>query len=235
MRVIIRCADDADRWGNYRGVPKHLVTLCGERLLERAVRLTHTFAPDADVKVVVRDMSDRRYLVPGSSRSRDKPNPGNGDVDKIASCRHLWDRKDRTVILFGDVWWGEFALRSVLTDPIDGWAAWGRITADGGGELFAFAFNPDYHRVVADACERVAEAHRSGRLEGRGHGGSPVPGGWALYRVLCGRQVDEGGDHGHLVHVTDWTDDMDTPDDWDRWCWRWATTDPAERPPMWEG
>lgn len=235
MRVIIRCAGGADRWSNYQGVPKHLVKLCGERLLERAVRLTNTFAPGADVKVVVRDMSDRRYLVPGATRTRDKPNPDNGDVDKIASCRHLWDRKDRTVILFGDVWWSEKALRSVLTDPIDGWAAWGRITADGGGELFAFAFNPDHHRAVADACEQVAEAHRSGRLEGRGHGGAPVPGGWALYRVLCGRQVDEGGDHGHLVHVTDWTDDMDTPDDWDRWCYRWATTDPAERPPMWEG
>ena len=119
MRVIIRCAGGNRRWGNHLGVPKHLAPINGETLLGRAVRLTNELAPDADVRVVVRDLSDRRYLIPGSRRSTYKPTPDNGDVDKIASSEHLWDPKGRTVVMFGDVWWDRPDLASILTDPVD--------------------------------------------------------------------------------------------------------------------
>lgn len=224
MKVIVRCAGGSNRWGNFHGVPKHLVTLCGEPILHRAVRLTNDVAPDAEVKVVVRDLKDRRFLVPGSSRTVDKPTPENGDVDKIASRSDLWDTTDRTVIMWGDVWWSRPTLTSVLTDPVDDWRAWLRIVGDG-GELFAFTFQPEAHNQIRDACEAVAEAHRAGRMRG-------IPGGWALYRTLTGHDVTEHGDHGHATHVTDWTDDMDTPADWRKWCYRHGTSKRSVREEM---
>jgi hypothetical protein len=226
MRVIIPCAGGSNRWANHCGVPKHLVKLCGERLLDRGVRLTNEITPNADVKVVVRDLTDRRYLVAGSTRSVAKLSPDNGDVDKIASSDHLWDRRDRTVVAFGDVWWSEPVLRSVLTDPIDGWRAWLRFGPGGnGGELFAFAFDPDAHDALRAARAHVATQHHAGAMAG-------IPGGWGLYRTLCGRPVDDHADHGQCTLVDDpWVDDMDTPDDWRQWCWRWAHADPATRPP----
>lgn len=215
MKVIIPCAGGSNRWGDFRGVPKHLVKLCGEPVLNRAVRLVNEFAPDADVKVIVRDMTDRRYKVDGSTRSRAKLTPDAGDVDKVLSSAHLWDPNDRTVIVWGDVWWTRDALRSVLTDPVDGWRAWLRTVGDG-GEIFGFAFDPEAHDLIRAGCEQVETAHRAGHMHG-------IPGGWALYRVLCGRDVTDHGDHGHATQVTDWTDDMDTPTDWHEWCYRWAT------------
>lgn len=221
MRVIIRCAGGASRWGDFQGVPKHLVKICGEPVLHRTVRLINEITPDADVKVVVPDLKDRRYLIDGSSRTVDKPNPDFGDVDKIASSFHLWDPKDRTVVLFGDVWWTRQALESVLTGPVDDWWAWMRIVGDG-GEIFAFAFQPSSRPVVEAACRTVADAHQQGRMDG-------IPGGWALYRTLTGNAIDDHADHGHATRVDDWTDDFDTPDDWHNWCWRYGTTSPAVR------
>lgn len=230
MRVIIRCAGSGERWGDHLGVPKHLAPLCGEPVLHRAVRLVTELAPDADVRVVVPSLTDRRYLVPGSRRVTDRPTPANGDLDKVASSRHLWDRDGRTVLLWGDTWWGIETLADVLTRPLDAPHTWLRATAGGGGEVFAFAFEAEHLPRVDAALDRALDAHHAGELANGGHLGLPVRGGWALYRALRGAAWDAGGDHGGSTIVTDWTEDMDTPRDWDRWCLRWAESAPADRP-----
>jgi len=51
---------------------------------------------------------------------------------------------------------------------------------------------------------------------------------------MAGAADDELTKHRNLGHATvidDWTDDFDFPGDWEMWCWRWAKTDPAARPP----
>jgi choline kinase len=40
-RVFILCAGDGARWRNYLGVPKQLISIEGETLLERTMRLLH--------------------------------------------------------------------------------------------------------------------------------------------------------------------------------------------------
>lgn len=231
MRVIIRCAGNGDRWGNYRGVPKHLVKLAGEPVLHRMVRLIGEIAPDADVKVVVNDMTDRRYLVPGSTRTRNVWTSEHGDIDKIASSRHLFDRSDRTVILWGDTWWSRPALTDVLTADLDGWHAWLRLGPhDIGGEIFAFAWTAATNAEISDACDKAIAAYQAGELDTAGYKGRrELRGGWALYRALCGVAWDDAGKHGFATVVDDWTEDMDTQRDWDEWCLRWAQTDPELR------
>lgn len=221
MRVIIRCAGDGERWGNYRDVPKHLAPICGEPILNRTVRLCNEIVPDADVKVVVADLKDRRYKVDGSSRTTDKPNPDNGDLDKIASSRHLWD-SDRTVVLWGDTWWSRDALTDVLTAEHDDWHAWLRFGPNGhGGELFAFSWPGDRNERVEESLDHAIANQLPGQR-----------GGWMLYRALANKQLDDHADHGNSTIVDDWTEDFDAPDDWDQWCYRWATTDTATRDRM---
>lgn len=226
-RVIIRCAGDGTRWGDYRGAEKHLVQLCGEPVLHRTVRLIREIDPDADVRLIVKDGRDARYQVPGASRVGDKPDPANGDLDKIASSRHLWSKAERTVLLWGDTWWSRDALTGVLAND-GGWRVWLR-TCGAGGELFAFAWPADDVDTVSDALDRALAAHHAGKLKGAGFEGQSCRGGWALYRSLCEVPWDAAGDHGHSTEVHDWTEDMDTPRDWDEWCYRYAITPNADR------
>lgn len=222
-RLIIPCAGGSNRWGQHRGVPKHLVPICGEPVLERTVRLANEIVPGIDVRVVVPDLSDGRYKLPGSQRFTARLDPDLGDVDKVASSSRAWSRSDTTIIAWGDIWWTRDALTDVLTrDIADGdWHAWLRIFGDG-GELFAFAVTPDALDTFAAAIDTVAVSHQAGAMPG-------IPGGWALYRTLTGHDVDDHADHGHATHIDDWTDDFDTADDWKRWCYRYGTTDEATR------
>lgn len=233
MRVIIRCAGQATRWKNHLDVPKHLVELCGEPVLERTVRLISEIRPAADIKVVVKDLSDRRYLIPPSSRTIDKPNPTNGDLDKIASTAHLWDSTDRTVLLWGDTWWSRKALTDVLTNEHPDWHVWLRFGPNNrGGELFAFTWPAAANDKVHAALDRALQAHHAGLLAHAGYNKRPVRGGWAMYRSLTGANWDDHRPRGHHTTVDDWTEDMDTPDDWHRWCARYARASRRRRKEM---
>lgn len=224
MRILILAAGEATRWGNYRGVPKHLVPLCGEPILHRTVRLIGERRPDADVRVVVRDMSDKRYLVPGAKRATARLDPANHDADKFLSSRHLWDPKGRTVLLYGDCFFTDEAMDQILSDEPyeDGWHVYCRfdgssITGAPGGENWAHVIDPEAHDIYEANLHRITQLRRDGVIWRNG--------GWEQYRAMCGlpdNRLLDHTDHGHATVIDDWTEDMDTPADWDEWCLRWA-------------
>lgn len=226
MRILIPCAGQATRWGD--GTNKHLVKLCGERVLHRTVRLIGEIASDAEVLLVVENHLDNDYRIDGSSRRKARLGSAVGDVDKIASSRHLWGDDDWTLVLFGDVWWSRPALELVLNGARQRWAAFGRFGPNGeGGEIFGFAFTRSDLPSVDQAVSVISE--RSGDLATAGHNGRPVRGGWALYRMLCGAEPDDHRNLGHFVTVNDWTEDLDSRRDWDSWCLRYAKSPAAKR------
>lgn len=231
MRILILCAGDQTRWGNFQGVPKHLVELIGEPILHRTVRLLSELAPDADVRVVVKNPKDNTYKVPGSKRAGAKLDPGNGDADKFLSSAHLWDTKGRTVLLYGDAFFTREALEKILTaDTQGGWWFAGRFdgsrtTGAKGGECFAFILDPDGHEVFRAALDRVVTLRKTGVI--------PRNGGWETYRALMGVEDEKILEHfgdgspknpnlGHCTVVDDWTEDFDSPTDWHEWCWHYA-------------
>lgn len=228
MKVLILAAGDGARWGDFRGVPKHLVTLAGERLLDRTVRLVNEIAPDAQVNVVVADSKDNRYRVAGSRRVKARLDPDRHDADKFASSRHLWSKTGRTVILYGDVWFSTAAMQQILRWPGEGWHAFHRIdgstiTGAPGGECFAFPLDPDVLGHASDALDRIIDARQSGQIWRNG--------GWEWYRALAGVPDDKLLEHrsyGNNTIIDDFTEDMDTPTDWHNWCWAWAHA--AEKP-----
>jgi hypothetical protein len=233
MRLIIPCAGEAKRWD--LAMPKHLLPICGEPIMPRTIRLAVDIDPDIDIHVVVNDLSDDRYKVPGSRRATARRDPARGEIDKVLSSRHLWNRDGLTVYAWGDIWWQSDTLRQILTADVEDWWWWGRLAGDG-GELFALAFGPDAHDDIEAACDAVAAAHARGEMTvpapQHTSGVRAVPGGWGLYRALHGKPVTDHADHGHLTHVDNWTEDFDSRTDWERWCARYYRTDPAERDRM---
>lgn len=214
--VLVLCGGRGERWGNHRGVPKHLVPVEGERLLDRTVRQVKTWGPPGTrVFVVARDDA---YACEGTELYLAETDESRGDADKFMSSSALWNKDGRTVVLFGDVWHSDSAMQRIMGHAEREWTVFGReaasrTTGKPWGELFAQSFYPHDHERHARALEYIAEGYREGRYEGRA--------GWREYRVMIGGEPD--GPHvvrGNFVDIDDFTDDFDLPDEYEQWCAR---------------
>lgn len=213
--VIVICAGEATRWGNHRGTPKHLLAPEGERLLDRTVRLAREHG--AGRVLVVSKPGDARYEAPGAERVDAQLDPRNADADKFLSSRHLWARTGRTVILYGDVWFDDDAMRRIITDERADWLLWCRpgasqVTGATSGECFAITFGTQWQGEFVTALHRVASLWRAGLLRRCG--------GWETYRAMCGRSDSELRTHrmhGRYEQIDGWTEDFDKPLDYERW------------------
>lgn len=214
-RVIVICAGEGERWGDHLGVPKHLIEIDGERLIDRTVRLAREHG--ASEVLIAAKRGDKRYDVPGARRVMARLNPDMGDADKFLSSRHLWDPQGRTVVVYGDVYFTPEAMRAILTDDHEDWRLYARfgpskITGATAGECFAVSAYPQHHEEWTAALHRVAALWREGKLKRCG--------GWETYRAMHNLPADRLGKHRKLerrMWINDWTEDFDKPDDYDKW------------------
>ena len=209
---IIICAGEATRWGNYLGVPKHLVTLEGEVMLHRLVRQLSEYK-DNSIHIVVKE-DDDKYKVSGSELYVADLNPSNGDADKFLSSQKLWNKHGRTLVFCGDVWFSDSAIRKILSYRGTDWIVFGRhhaskITGCKWGELFAQSFYPKDIKEHRANLHKVAEAYKAKSITSAG--------GWAHYRAMSGIPLGEHKIKDKFYNIDDWTDDFDKPEDYDRW------------------
>lgn len=71
MRYIIMADGEGSRWNNFNDIPKHLVNINGETLLQRTVRLIKEVDNESEVIITSRD---KRYDVKGALRYEPKSN-----------------------------------------------------------------------------------------------------------------------------------------------------------------
>lgn len=216
VRAIIICAGEATRWGNYKDTPKHLIEIEGERLLHRTVRLLNERGV-SDVHVVVKKKSEL-YEVEGSTQYEAKLDyEQNADADKFLSSKELWNRDGRTLVIYGDCYFTDEAMDTIVGYPGKGWKLFCRpdaskITGTPWGECFAQSFYPaDLERHEA-ALHRIAELKKSGKIRRCG--------GWEHYRAMQGYPDEKLNRHvmaGNFILIDDWTDDFDYPKDYDEW------------------
>lgn len=204
MKAIVIAAGEGSRWGNHLGTPKHLVELGGERLLDRITRL---FAAHADVTVIGRD---ERYCTPHSTLAVPRLDDRNFGADKFLSSRHLWSRDERTLVIYGDVYFTEAAVRTIVSWPHRSWYLFGRFGASrvyGGdrGECFAQSFWPHNISDHLAALREVVSARRARHIH--------EAGGWQHYRAMEGFFLDEHAQGPRFVEIDDATDDLDYPAD----------------------
>ena len=211
-RVLLICAGRAERWGLHLGVPKHLIEIEGERLIDRAVRLVQE-RQKAEIVIVAFDPA---YDVPGTTRFAPEHGPERfNDTDKFLSSHSLWSPDDQTLILYGDVFFSERGMDEIAAYQ-GGAAFFGRCdrsvyTGCAWGELFALSFPVGDQGRLLEEMRAVQRALVRGDIE-RG-------GGWEVYRRMQGLPLTlfPNETRGGFIEIDDFTEDFDTPDDY----WRW--------------
>lgn len=205
-RVVIIAAGDGSRWGNYRDTPKHLVTIEKEVLLERTCKqfLKHT----DDVCVIGLDqryaVKDTTLYVPSNVNTNYK------DANKFMCSQNLWNKHGRTVLVFGDVYFTNDAVKTIMSTP--GEFKWflrreeSEISGARWKEIFAFAFDAVMINNITQSLLLLISRDQVQKQAG-----------WALYKAMISTPYGDIFANHHHVHIDDWTEDFDFPEDLEIW------------------
>jgi hypothetical protein len=194
------------RWGDS---PKHLITISGETLLQRTVRLLK-YNGVTDIWITTHNPD---YAIDGVKLFY--PQNNEEEIDKFYSNREIWDNE--TILLYGDVYFSESGIKQIVEIPGHAYTFFGRsgpnkISGKAWGEMFAVKFCANV--ILEAACLHIRNGVKTGNID-RG-------GAWELYRYMV---YGIPGDsktvvilNGHFHEIDDETDDFDSPEDYDNWC-----------------
>lgn len=205
LRAFILCAGRALRWNDFTTLPKHLAQVDGETLLDRTVRQLST----RGVQEIAVVSNDERLQRPGCALL--SPARCRWAAETLATTRHGWN--GNTAILLGDVYYTDQAMDSILAcgEPLAVFGRPGpsRLTGSCWAEIFALRIRKN---GVARMDSAIQQAIRDAETGGRGKL-------WEIYRALTGQplrgkriQLDER----IFRTIDDLTDDVDTPEEWER-------------------
>lgn len=223
--VIIIADGQATRWNNYMGIPKHMAPVDGESIIRRTSRLFREYG------------ASRIYIVGPYKAPGARTMPAHhdyeafADADKFMSSRYLWDPNARTIIAYGDVFFTEDAIKSIMQYKSTDWTLFGRfgpseITGGKFAEIFAISVYPPGYNEMEAALRETARLYK--------HKVINRCGGWELYRVmngLVGEEVRHRSPQpklGRHFEIDDWCDDFDKPEDYKNFITRWALTKKAK-------
>lgn len=202
MRVVIAAAGPQTKWDNHLGVPSHLVECNGEPLLARTIRQARKLSKD--IHLISPD--DDRYALPGVVRHIRGP-----EGNEYTSTRDLWHPKERTVLLLGDVYFTDMAMRRIASGSTADYRCFGRYRASRHtgtpyGEIFAASWGASLHAKLDLHLAEVARLRETKECM--------RPAGWVLLRLWQGTPP---GRHlvrrPYFVTIDDLTDDIDYPED----------------------
>lgn len=207
--VLIPCAGEAERWGNYGGVPKQLTRIDGATLLEGIVRRFRARLPSTPIYIITRD---ERMATDGARLCEPDADSLGCDYDKLWCCRSLWSTAGRTWIVWGDLWISTAGADAMCCARARSLVWYGRsrpseITGKAWDELFGLSFAPAAHERLAAACQQVTRLWHWNQLLDR-------PMAWHVYQQTLGRHPNAADKRsGLLVEIDDGTDDFDAPRD----------------------
>jgi hypothetical protein len=179
------------RWNDFMGHKKHDISVSGETLLERTVRLVHKFDNTAEVIITSHDKS---VNVPGASRYEPKNNVL--EIDRFTA--ELIG--DDMCFLYGDVLYSEDAIKTVTAHrgrrPLLFFGSDKSICAVliGDGELFRSLYLEVRRRFVEG---EIAECK-----------------GWQVYHLYAGLPLNGRGIGESFVILDSFTRDFNTPEDY---------------------
>lgn len=206
-RAIIIAAGKETRWENYKGARKHFVEIDGEPIIHRTVRLLR----EAGIEDIVVVGTDKRYLIEGSWLYIPKLTPEYHDADKFLSSRDLWLRDEgRTIVVYGDVYFTEKAIKTIVDYKPDEWVLFCRpyesYLTENGAECFAQSFYSEQIGEHENALFKAIRYYNAGKLNRIG--------GWEHYGIMIDLtlpQIHRRFICDRIKVITDWTDDFDTP------------------------
>lgn len=211
-RVIICCAGSAQRWGNYLGVPKHLVPVDGVPLVQRTVDQLRTRG-FVDIKLTLPGL-DMRYPSEAAGVDQVTPLPSMFILPDTGwgGAAAYWHQQETTRVLLGDVCFSEAAMDAIAAAPADK-ALWFGRKGDGSlgkyGEIFAASIPAEQQAAMRSAAATVVSLRRDKLI-------SRITG-WELYAVVNGIDPTTIVPGPNWVDIDDETEDFDFREEYEAW------------------
>ena len=216
MRIIIMAGGESKRWNNYKGSPKHFVSIGGECLIYRTITQVKEYG---EVVVVTPPLNEIDSIWEAFIKTCDM-------VDCIQSKRigtaslyelyytKIWDSKSRNIVLLGDVYFTDEAIDKIINHNEDNYTFIGRegkskATGLKYGELWGLSFLPSSIQFITYNMGRVRDLYQN-KVISRCTG-------WEIYKLLQGIPFGTHSIKGNFLEINDLTEDFDTPQDYEDW------------------
>lgn len=184
MKYIIMCAGDGKRWGNYLGIPKHFVKINGETLIGRTTRLLK----ENGITDYIITTSDERYKQYGET----KPQSYNDcEVDRFEETND-----EQVCYLYGDVYYTEEALKTIINTPTDDILFFG-------SEMEIVGVKVVNKDLFFEHKNKVKQLYLNGEIS------RCI--GWEVYKSLNELPLEEYAITDRFYLINDGTDDIDSP------------------------
>lgn len=177
-------------WGNYTGVPKHLIDIDGEPLIARTVRLLK----ENGIKNIVITSSDERYTfaqrVPQTIR--------DCEIDRFEETITT----EKICFLYGDVLYSDAAIKIITSvEPGD--------ILFFGHEWEIFGVKINDWDLFKQHKDKIKNMYLNGEIK------RCI--GWEIYRSLNNIPLNEHIITKRYFKILDGTDDFDYPEDYDNY------------------
>jgi len=182
------CAGKGTRWGDYKGVPKHLIEINGETLLERTTRLLK----ENNINDYIITSSDERYKKYGTTINQSY---NDCEIDRFEETND-----DEICYLYGDVYYTEEALKTIVNTPTDEILFFG-------SHWEIFAVKIVNKELFMKHKNRVKKLYLKGEIK------RCI--GWEVYRSLNEIPFDKHEIKDKYFLIEDGTDDIDYPQDYE--------------------
>ncbi|KKM19986.1 hypothetical protein LCGC14_1650060 [marine sediment metagenome] len=192
MNYVIMAAGEEKRWGNHLGVPKQLIDINGERLIDRTIRQLKERGAEP-MFVTVPEIGHFGEIdaeqIKGTERQYELGKFINVDGKLPLPITFFW----------GDTYFTDEAMNTILADENE-FRFFGRETP---GEIFALKAN----ELVMKNARTLFEIRKS----------MTSCGSWDLYRLIVGLKFDVHLASEYFTEINDLTEDFDKPDDYTEW------------------
>ena len=189
MKYIIMSAGEGKRWNNYLGIPKHLIEINGETLLERTTRLLRK----NNINDFVITGSDERYCKYGTLVAQ---TCNDCEIDRFEESLI----EDNVCYLYGDVYYTEEAIKTIINGETK--------------DILFFGSEEEIFAVkVVDITLFLKHKHRVKDLYLKGDIWRCI--GWEVYRSLNNIPFDQHIINDRYIKILDDTDDIDYPEDYE--------------------
>lgn len=173
---------------------RHWFIVDGEFIITRTVRLLQ----ENGAKDIYITSHLPEYDIPLTTRY--EPTPTISGVDAFLATRELWE--DETIIVFGDVYFSEAAIKTIVETKVKDYGFFGRAWGNRVkkyGEMFAIKIVN--HQLFADSCAYLSACLKEGTVQ---RGAS-----WELYRYLMHFPLYNQKVGENFYEINDETDDFD--------------------------
>lgn len=192
MIYIIMADGKGTRWNNYNGIPKHLININGEVLIERTVRQLNEF--DSQAKVIITS-HDKRYEFPGSTRYEPKDN--NLEIDRFTN--ELIE--DNICFLYGDTYYSDSAIKTIIEESAEDLLFFGNETS-------IVAIKVKDSELFKYHISNVKKLYLSNKIKNCK--------GWHVYQSFQNLEFDKKQIGKKYILITDKTKDYNTPDEYEK-------------------